>query len=347
MNITGNVPIPVTITITSDQSNSSLEFVYIIVPALLAPVIGLFCWFIRGHFEKQSKSFEQHRDSKKKYIIENYEKQLACFYWPLYLRLIRYKRLADRYNEFKIGKFSLDPSTRGDKPQVDRSFEDQKTNLSVEIIDADNPIVLPTDEKQESESSSNKDIKSEEHLLTDQQNKGLGLKNAIKIISKFTQATDEYENKMVLSLKEIQKTYTEFAPIAEPDAQLLSELMKLDEYITYVTTFRDLSENDSNDPIITKKIEKAKFPDKIYILIESRLHLLQTRYNDLIYNHNSPILDNHKNPQNNPTIDNHINLQNSPIHKNKANNLSPPKLSAFNINNANHANSEMTVIDIK
>ena len=50
----------------------------------------------------------QNLESKRKnYMIDHLKTQITSFYWPLYLHLIRYRQLVDRYKEFKAGHFSL------------------------------------------------------------------------------------------------------------------------------------------------------------------------------------------------------------------------------------------------
>ncbi len=157
-------------------------------------------------------------------------------------------------------------------------------------------------------SSSGKNIVDEQIVpsLTKnrKKNKGIGLKNAIKIINKFNQAIDEYHNKIMLTLQSIQKIYTKYAPLAEPDIYLLQGLSKLDEYITYMTTFTDLSEKNSADKIMEEKMAKAKFPEDVTDMIEDQLHYLQSIYNDIVYNHNTVILDINSNPVQNSNINN-------------------------------------------
>ena len=154
---------------------------------------------------------------------------------------------------------------------------------------------IDQDNRSDSSQRKNIDLNAPIHAKTD----GLGFNESIKIINKFNRAITEYEDKMTEALRDAQKIYTEFAPLAEPGIDFLRELMKLDEYITYITAFRDLSDNDSGDIILEEKITKAKFPENVFTLIEDKLHYLQSMYNDLVYNHNSSVLDADYNPTEN------------------------------------------------
>ncbi len=348
-----STPFSVNVYTSQDGLPFSLQILLITIPIILTPIIGLCSWFVRGYFDKRTKALEQHKDEKKKYMIEHIGKQIKSFYWPLYLHLIRYRQLVDRYKEFKAGHFSLSTgNSNEDKGSSDKQVAEitkldhqimvgdgQKPNINVEMIelvDMNNKdastdhnfvgstsmeVTCPLSDKKISQekishekishektshektpqenisnSSSEKDIIPDAQLFPTlfsetKKNSGIGLKNAIKIINKFNQAINQYENKMMSTLKSIQKIYTQYAPIAEPDIELLKELTKLDEYITYMTTFKSLSDKNSADGVLEEKMDKAKFPKNVPIMIEDQLHYLQSVYNDLVYNHNTVVLD--------------------------------------------------------
>ncbi len=299
MNINTNTTNPIQIQIDTngggDQS-LSLQILFICLPIVLAPLVGLISWFIRGYYDDQQKALDHHNEDKKKYLIDNLQNQIKLFYWPLYLYLIRYKQLVSRYKEFKSGHFSL---STGHSPEfLKRSpLMPQKTlNLVPEPFPEplrDDIIIQISHLESQSQSNSDKDIPSENQLLIANPPKktGMGFANAIKIINKFNKAIKEYENQMTQTLKNMQKIYIECTVMAEPSFELLRELVKLDEYITYIITFRDINDKNSSDSILEEKIEKAKFPDKLYQMIDDKLHYLQQIYNDLIANQNSSILN--------------------------------------------------------
>lgn len=330
-NLTGYNDLVINVNSQKTDQSLQMQLVFITVPIILAPLVGLCSWYIRGYYEKNAKSLEQHKDDKKKYMIENVIKQITLFYWPLYLQLIRYKQLVDRYNEFKAGRFSLSSGASNTSKNQIKNFSppaiapphkisthwainpqtEQSDHFTIEMIEVSDEIKevkiierISENEKSEAEtdsqSSLGKDIPTDLSTLADPKNKGMGLKNAIKIINKFNQAINEYEDKIINALKQSQEIYTKYTPIAEPDIIMLKELIRLDEYITYVTTFTNLSEKNSADIILEEKINKAKFPEEVYVLIENKLHYLQSIYNDLVYNHNSHILESHFLPINCP-----------------------------------------------
>ncbi len=396
---TTSVP-PIYISVTSPESSSSgqeilsLQILFICLPLIFAPLVGLISWYVRGHYERQNTALSQHKEEKKKYLIENIQTQIKLFYWPLYLHLIRYRQLLDRYKEFKAGHFSLSTANSPEflrqshliasplqkssaaaqtrsagtghspvtpllnsvmrtfdnspRPQVrklglgldeykspdvppnparmqllanmQRQFVENQTPVMKSIIeehpavqdikidirddthpDAQIQTTTVTDEPEHTTSNSNsdssKDIKPDKNTLITNPPKrgGMGISNAIKIIDKFNRAIREYENKMTQTLKDMQKIYTDSVAIADPSFELLRELIKLDEYITYIITFRDVSQKSSTDAVLEEKIERAKFPPRINELVDAQLSYLQALCKDLVNNHNSGILDSSEN----------------------------------------------------
>jgi hypothetical protein len=301
----------ITIEMGDSPNNWNVQFLFAFIPAMFGPIFGLCTWFVRGHYEKQSRGLVQHNYEKKKYIINHISKQINDFYWPLHLQLMRYKQLATKYKDFKEGHFSLSDGDKNSPPQLKKSNYSTDNVSEKQAIEM-NEINEPTGPNEmkphsyddnvslNSTRSMSKDIETESDSLGYKNNKkGLGLKNAIRIINQFNQAITEYQRKIMETLKEAQKIYTQYAPIAEPDRVFLDGLMELDKYITYMSTFAELSEkNDesSGDLIFEKKMESAQFPDTIFDIIESKLKNAQSIYNDLVYNHNSSILNYGKNP---------------------------------------------------
>jgi hypothetical protein len=386
MSNTSSVP-PIYISFTAPESSSnqdglSLQILFICIPIIFVPLVGLVSWFVRGHYERQNHELSQHKEDKKKYLIENIQTQIKFFYWPLYLNLIRYQQLLDRYKEFKAGHFSLstvsspdflkqsplnklsvgqiatigtnnsqvnsimrtfDKSPRPSSHKLKLKLDEYKSpdlqlnparmqtlaNIQKQFVANQTPIIEephtstvpeikidihdPSDASSEvhvqvhvdisssngeieqinSNSDSNKDIKSEKNtLITNPPKKGgMGISNAIKIIDKFNKAIREYENKMTQTLKDMQKIYTDSVAIADPSFELLRELVKLDEYVTYIITFRDVSHKSSTDAVLEEKIERAKFPSRINELVDAQLSYLQALCKDLVNNRNSSVLE--------------------------------------------------------
>ena len=332
------------INIPSQEGNPAIELLSILLPSILTPVIGLCSWIIRGYYDRRDKMAEQHRDKKRKYLITSLSNKLKVFYWPLYLNLIRYRQLLNKYNDFRDGKFSLDRSLTSylqpsktfdavamDDVKVNFHEETPLPNVSIHITDADGEDTKSEEKnikpvRRMSISSEEKNIKPVRrmstspielarifgeigHHIASQSGPtgvvsdtsgaggggggggGIGLAGAIRVIDRFNRATGEYETKMMEMLRVIQEIYTTNTPIVEPSSELLGELVKLDQYINYMTTFKKLSDDNPSDSIIEEKMSNATFPVNIIRIIEEQLKQHQIMYNDVINNYNSPVID--------------------------------------------------------
>jgi hypothetical protein len=155
---------PISITLSSASASDlspSLQLLVIMVPTILTPIVAMLTWYVKSRSEEYKKNTEKHHEEKKKHTLERTEIQIKNFYWPLYLNLIRYKQLLRRYNEFKLGHFSLSGSNEDPKdlqsnflilPSIQQPpLEDhvidipiletqhmtdiQKSNISIEMIE--------------------------------------------------------------------------------------------------------------------------------------------------------------------------------------------------------------------
>jgi hypothetical protein len=268
----GNETLPINVSIQTNET----PILYVLIPVMIAPMIGLLTWWVRGYTEKLS----QHRENQKKYLIDSLQRQITQFYWPMYLKLIRYQQFVARLKEFKEGHFSLS-RIGGDSPESKTKSLSQSQVSNPPQLDL--AIVLPTAPQLVPISSGHSQMST----------LGPNVNSAkIQVIERFNQAILKYESQQIETLRELQQTYTQFTPIAEPDGHLLMLLGQLDEFITYKITLHEVAEHTTGqyNAIIEDKLTRATYPNEVFACIRSRLAELQKQFNDLICNQHSQLL---------------------------------------------------------
>ena len=80
-----------------------IDFLYIIIPILVTPLLTFITWYISYKIEDKFSLFK----SEKLLIKE----KLNNFYWPMHIYLSRYNKILHRYNNIKSGNLSLSSSS--------------------------------------------------------------------------------------------------------------------------------------------------------------------------------------------------------------------------------------------
>lgn len=242
---------------------------------ILTPVTGAITWWIRGYIEKNNSEKEKHKEEVRQHTIKTIEIQISDFYWPMYLNLARYKKYSNKYNDFKEGHFTLSSG----ESSLDHFEKDSQLDYKIDMID-----FLESRDSRSSQDSNNiddnissKSVKPKKFIfnLSESLNSNT---NKLELLDKFNLMIEFYKKRMIDILYDIQKIYTLSAPKAEPDRDLIIRLIELDEYITYYTSFYE----NNYEKIHNVNLEN-KFPSVIYTLVSTRLHFLQDKYNNLIY----------------------------------------------------------------
>ena len=251
------------------DTNNSYELVAILVPIIVTPLCAVISWIVRGFIENNNTA-KKHRDEEiRRYLIDNVSYEISNFYWPLYINLVRYKKLTNRYLHIKSGtmsSFSQSESvSTGSSINVEREL---KLLEAFERVDTAS-----------SSRSSSDDMNKKEMPQIESGN--------IRTLENFSIFLQLYEKNMHTLLLKIQTIYTQHATHASFSDALFDAILKLDEYITYVTT---VSSENLSESFIEKRINCITFPDSIYVIVEKTLHELQAKHNNLLYNHHNCIM---------------------------------------------------------
>ena len=252
---------------------TSSDLLSILIPVIVTPLCGIVSWIVRGYIEKNSTAKKQQIEEIRRYLIQGISYEISNFYWPLYINLVRYKKLTEKYIHIKSG--TLATSTASTESTESTSVNVEQENILLESL-----------EKISSHSSSEQSTKSQLNdtcvINIDSPGKSYDSDHLnINILENFTSFLHLYEKNILELLLKIQTIYTQHATHASFNDALFEAIIKLDEYITYVTTAQNEILSVS---FMNRHLNGLDFPDSIYIIVEKTLHELQSKHNDLLYN---------------------------------------------------------------
>lgn len=123
-----------------NSSPSVLEIILI----LIVPIGSAIAWWVRGYVENKRMDHQKRSDDIKQKTLNILEYQLAEFYWPMYLNLIRYRKYSQKYLEFKEGHYSLN-SQENDENDSNKSspVNLQHININFDIDKYPQPLPPP------------------------------------------------------------------------------------------------------------------------------------------------------------------------------------------------------------
>ena len=252
----------------SNSQNNTSDFTYqlilILVPIMTTSLVGVFSWILRGYFENNNQTKIVFREKKRIHDIKRITQEIKNFYWPLFINIIRYQEYLTQYEKFKNGDFSLSTSNKKKK-------KSKYTTITPKLI-SETYFGFSSDPSSEIIESPQTGIEITSNIIFDE----------------YKSIINDYENLMVNTLKNIKNIYEKHQTTADIDYDFLHEIVKLDSYITYVTTF---NKKKHENEYIKSKIDFTKFPDKIDIIIEQKLYYMLEIIKELRCKFDTKILD--------------------------------------------------------